>query len=84
MINKQFSERINRELDNIGVPAKYEDRVKAVAKIFHINPFKARNILDGRFPKDDMNLLRNISQELEINLDSLTAKENSKKESEQE
>lgn len=68
MINKKFSERLNKELDSIGVPTRYDERVKAFSKIFHINPFRAKTILEGHFPTDE-SLLKNIAEELEINIE---------------
>lgn len=74
MNKKQFSERLNKELDNIGVPTKYDDRVKAVAKIFHINQVRAKNILEGHYLKEE-NLLHHIADELDISVDLLVPKE---------
>ncbi|KTD52076.1 hypothetical protein Lqui_0920 [Legionella quinlivanii] len=65
MSNKQFSERLNRELDAIGVPCMYKERVKAVAKIFKLPSFTAQELLNGSL--FDIKLVDIVAAELEVN-----------------
>ena len=41
MVNKQFSERLNKELDEMGVPQRNEERVEVFAKLIKVPRFKA-------------------------------------------
>ncbi len=74
MGNKQFSERLNQELDKIDVPKPTEERIDAFSKLIKIPRFKAEAILNGQVPFDAA-LLAKIAQELEVNSDWLVGKE---------
>ncbi|KTD18339.1 hypothetical protein [Legionella jordanis] len=77
MPNKQFSERLNRELDNIGVPPRSEERIEAFAKLVKIPKFKAEAFLNGVVVPDSK-LLTVIAEELEVSADWLTGKSEQK------
>jgi len=74
MSNKQFSERLNQELDNMGAPQKAEERVDAFAKLIQIPRFQASIILNGQIPTDTF-LLEKIADELEVSVEWLLGKE---------
>lgn len=75
MGNKQFSERLNKELDEMGVPAQRDERVTVFAKLIKVPRFKAEAILDGsvavKAPLIDI-----LADELEVNADWLIGKSN--------
>jgi hypothetical protein len=77
MPNKLFSERLNRELDNIGVPPRNEERVEAFAKLIKLPKFKAEAFLNGAVLPDNQ-LLALIAEELEVNADWLVGKSEQK------
>lgn len=70
MSNKQFSERLNKELDEMGVPAKTDERIEVLAKLIRVPKFKAEAILNG-VTKLDAPLLNLLSEELEVDVDWL-------------
>ncbi len=73
MTNKQFSERLNKELDEIGVPQRSDERVEVFAKLIKIPRFKAAAILSGS-TNPDAPLLELLAEELEVNADWLLGK----------
>lgn len=70
MTNKQFSERLNQELDEIGVPQRSNERVEIFAKLIKVPRYKAEAILNGHVTIDAP-LLEIITQELEVSADWL-------------
>ncbi|KTD75525.1 hypothetical protein [Legionella waltersii] len=77
MLNKRLSERLNKELDNIGVPEATSERIEALSKIMKIPRFKAEALLNG-IAKPDEPLLKTLAEELEVNADWLIGKSDSK------
>ena len=73
MSNKQFSERLNKELDDIGVPQRNNERVEVFAKLIKIPRFKAEAILNGQ-TQPEAPLLDILAIELEVNPDWLLGK----------
>ncbi|OGV49833.1 MAG: hypothetical protein A3F46_04910 [Legionellales bacterium RIFCSPHIGHO2_12_FULL_42_9] len=73
MTNRQFAERLNRELDGIEAPLREDERVEAFSKMFHIPKFRAEAILHGTYLPDE-NLLNAVADEFEINADWLIGK----------
>ena len=73
MSNKEFSERLNKELDEIGVPLRADERIEVFAKLIHIPRFKAEAILNG-YTNLDAPLLNVIANELEVSADWLLGK----------
>jgi hypothetical protein len=70
MINKRFAERLNKELDNIGMPEQTDERIEALSKMLKIHKFQSASYLNGQMipPK---NILEQLAQELEVKTDWL-------------
>lgn len=77
MLNKRFSERLNKELDNIGVPEATAERIEILSKLIKIPKFKAEALLNGITSPDEA-VLKTLAQELEVNADWLIGKSDSK------
>jgi len=78
MINKQFSERLNKELDSIGVPPLNQERVVVFAKLIKVPRFKAEAYLNGLTTPDEK-ILSILAYELEVNPEWLLGKSEQKK-----
>lgn len=74
MSNKQFAERINKALDDIGVPQKSDERIDVLSKLVKIPRFKAESLLDGTM-LPDQTLLMLLTNELEVTQAWLLGKE---------
>lgn len=73
MPNKVFAERLNAELDNIGLPQHEAERIEAFAKLIKTPRFKAESILHGQLiPNHEV--LEIIANELEVSVDWLLGK----------
>ena len=70
MSHRQFSERLNKELDNMGVPHLSNERVEIFAKLVKVRPYKAQQLLNG-ITLPDPQLLSTLAQELDVNSDWL-------------
>lgn len=66
MHNRVFAERLNHELDAIGVPQPLHEREEAFAKMLHIPRFKASALLEGQLTPNQA-LAQRIAEELEVN-----------------
>jgi hypothetical protein len=77
MLNKKFSERLNKELDGIGVPEATAERIEALSKLIKVPKFKAEALLTG-LTCPDPSLLKILAQELEVNEEWLLGKNDSK------
>lgn len=73
MLNKRFSERLNKELDNIGVPESSAERIEVLSKLVKIPRFKAEALLCGA-TNPDIDLLNTLAQEFEVSADWLVGK----------
>lgn len=73
MSNKQFSERLNRELDNIGVPPHFSERIDAFAKLMKVSKYKADALLNG-IAKPTVELLNHLSHEFDVDGEWLIGK----------
>lgn len=73
MSNKRFSERLNNELDDIGVPQRSDERVEVFAKLIKVPRFKAEAILNGN-TTIEAPLLDLLADELEVSADWLLGK----------
>lgn len=73
MPNKQFAERLNKELDSIGVPLLSDERVEVFAKLLKIPKFKAEALLNGLTVPDAL-LLERLTEELEVSSEWLLGK----------
>ncbi len=76
MLNKRFSERLNRELDNIGAPEPSEERIEVLSKLLKIPKFKAESLLSGAISPDEA-LLNTLAAEFEVTADWLVGKSES-------
>lgn len=74
---KQFSERLNEGLDEIGVPPHNDERVEIFAKLVKLPRFKAESLLNGHL-NPDPTLLSLLAEVLEVNSDWLIGKTNKK------
>lgn len=74
MSNKRFAERLNKALDEIGVPERREERVEVFAKLLKIPRFKADALLNGTLPLDSM-LIGLLTTELEVSKQWLMGEE---------
>ena len=73
MSNKLFSERLNKELDSIGIPPLQTERVEVFAKLLKVPKFKADAYLNGLTVPDAL-LLEALAKELEVNAEWLLGK----------
>ena len=65
MSNKKFAERLNKALDDIGVPERSDERIDSFSKLLKVPRFKAEAILNGSMPLDE-HLIEMLTQELEV------------------
>ena len=65
MSNKKFAERLNKALDDIGVPERSDERIDSFSKLLKVPRFKAEAILNGSMPLDE-HLIDMLTQELEV------------------
>jgi hypothetical protein len=72
MSNKQLRERLNNELDEIGVPALMTERVQVCSKLFKLPKFKIEALLHG-VVAFDCNSMQKIADELGVSMDWLFA-----------
>ena len=71
MSNKKLiTERLNNELDELGVPTKITERVQACSKLFNLPKFKIEALLNGIVAVDS-NYMQKIADELEVSMDWL-------------
>ncbi|WP_133138648.1 hypothetical protein [Legionella genomosp. 1] len=76
MSNRELSERLNNELDAIGVPDLMAERVQAFAKMLKLPKFKAEAVLNGVMV--DSGTMQTIASELEVSVDWLLGKKKNK------
>jgi hypothetical protein len=77
-MNKQFAERVNRELDEIGVPPRNDERVEIFAKLLKLPRFKAEALLSGNLPLDDK-ILHLLAREFEVSAEWLAGRSNDRR-----
>ncbi|ARG96859.1 hypothetical protein [Legionella micdadei] len=78
MSNKQLSERLNKELDAIGVPGLMDERIQICSKLFRLPKFKAEALLNG--VAVDPISMEKVAEELEVSVDWLLGQKKDKKE----
>lgn len=76
MLNKRFSERLNKELDNIGVPETSSERIEVLSKLIKVPKFKAEALLNGATHPDE-HILNALAEEFEVSAEWLVGKEES-------
>jgi hypothetical protein len=70
MPNKVLTERLNNELDKLGVPNLMTERVQACSKLFRLPKFKVEALLNGVIAIDS-NSMNKIADELGVSSDWL-------------
>lgn len=76
MSNKKLSERLNNELDALGVPGLMMERVQVCSKLFKLPRFKTEAVLNGMVL--DSLAIQKIANELEVSTDWLLGLKNEK------
>jgi hypothetical protein len=74
---KQFSDELNKSLDDIGAPIAIRDRAVVLSKMLNIPKQQAWGLLEGHLSPDD-ELLKQIATELEINVTPFLKNDKSK------
>ena len=72
MSNKKLVERLNNQLDELGVPAVVTERVQICSKLFEVPKFKIEALLHGIVALDSTAMQR-IADELEVSMNWLFA-----------
>jgi len=70
MSNKKLTERLNNELDELGVPTLMTERVHVCSKLFNLPKFKVEALLNGIIAFDT-HCMQKIADELEVSLEWL-------------
>lgn len=65
MANKKLTERLNNELDELGVPTLMTERVQVCSKLFNLPKFKVEALLHGIVAVDSKGLQK-IADELDV------------------
>ena len=73
MLHKLFSERLNAELDEIGMPQRTSERVETFAKWVDVPKFKAQAMLNGSVLPDEQ-VLAFLARQLEVSVSWLLGK----------
>ncbi len=69
----KFSERLNQELDSIGVPSPMDERINVFSKLVKIPKFKAQSYINGLAMPDE-STLKNLAEEFEVSVEWLSGK----------
>lgn len=77
MANRLFSERLNHELSEIGMPERMDERVTVFSKVFKTPKYKSAAILNGDMLPDTQ-LLQQLATELEVSTAWLLGEDRSK------
>lgn len=73
MSNRVFSERLNAELDDIGMPQRADERLETFAKFIEMPKFRAQMVLNGtEIPNEQV--LNFLANELEVSVSWLLGK----------
>ena len=70
MSNKKLTERLNKELDELGVPTPMTERIQVCSKLFKLPKFKIEALLNG-IVAFDSNSMQKIADELDVSIDWL-------------
>lgn len=77
MSNKVFAERLNAELDEIGMPQRADERIETFAKFIELPRFKAQAMLNGT--TIDANAVSRLASQLEVSESWLLGKAEDRK-----
>ena len=77
MSNRKLTERLNHELDSIGVPELMLQRVQACSKMFKLPKSRVEALLYG-MSTIDTKAIETIANELDVNKDWLLGYSNEK------
>ena len=77
MLNKRFSERLNKELDGIDAPVATAERIDVLSKLIKVTKYQAEDLLNGA-ASPDKPLLNALAQVFEVNADWLLGISDSK------
>jgi hypothetical protein len=77
MSNKRFAERLNAELDEIGMPQRNSERIETFAKFIQVPKFQAQAVLNGTIIPDEQ-ILALLAHQLEVSVGWLLGKNNHK------
>lgn len=78
MSNRRFAERLNKELDGIGVPLRDDERIEVFSKLLKIPRYQAEAFLNG-IVIPTSKILDRLADELEVNPDWLIGKSDNRK-----
>lgn len=76
-MNRHFSERLNQELDEMGVPSDDHERLAVLSKLLRIPRHKAQALLKGHTKPGDP-LVESLAEELEVSPQWLLGTSNEK------
>ncbi len=77
MSNKRFAERLNAELDEIGMPQRNTDRIETFAKFIDVPKFQAQSVLNGTTIPNEQ-VLAFLAHQLEVSVSWLLGKDDRK------
>ena len=63
---KQIAIKVNRSLDNLGVPVNSRERANILSKMLAISKPQARGLIEGYAIPDHLTVLKKLTHELEI------------------
>jgi transcriptional regulator with XRE-family HTH domain len=66
MPNRQFADRLNKELDSIGLSEQHNERIADFAKLLKIRKFTAESFLNGNVMPEAA-VLESLADVLEVN-----------------
>lgn len=70
MSNKKLTERLNNELDELGVPTLMTERVQVCSKLFNLPKFKIEALLNG-IVNFDSDSIHKVADELDVSMNWL-------------
>ena len=78
MSNRIFAERLNAELDDIGMPQRVDERIETFSKFIELPKFKAQAVLNGNeIPNQE--ILTFLANQLEVSVAWLLGKDDDSK-----
>lgn len=74
MSNRIFAERLNAELDDIGMPQRVDERIETFSKFTELPRFKAQAVLNGNEMPNEQTL-EFLANQLEVSIAWLLGKD---------